>query len=927
MLRTFALLSLVAAAAIGAPAPQGADEAVDVVFVVDASNSMAKSDPDQLGRSFLEAVVDFLQGRTGDRVALVQFAGWYETQEKKVVAFPLTPIPGRDKLQEFRKSFGEAFASLKVFGQASDINVAFKEGLEKIAASRGGAKNPWWVVVVTDGDFDVLEPDKVRPEYKDLAETKFGGADVDTINQAAGEIFKTKTRADFVASSGSALTMSGISLARDPAGNKRIQDIVGEKAPIGNLTATPLKDLLVPLLGTSPLLRRGKSGFYGYASGKTSVPLHVYEGSIGTRAMVYSRGGKLTGKLKTEKGSVEILGGDHYLVAHLRDVPAGDYTLEIEGAGSTVEAVAWAEFPHALEAKLASKDSAAAGQKIAVDVAAKVMGKAVTDAKFLSGLKVKLQVTGPAGTGVQHDVVLKPDATGRWEMTAEVPGDYAMQVSWSAVPEGVEPFTPVVLGGPIPLKANVRHGLAASFGVEKPVWLGEEAPITVSSSVLAGPEQKDLVATVPVKDPEGKTTAVPVTFQRGTWTGKLKTAKAGTYEILGQETPAYVLRPGSVPKLTVRARIFTAEFSAAEAWVKESARLIVRGEGSPGTVTVRRDGKETKLDVKANPQSGGIEASIPTDEPGVWEVVPEAGAGLEVRAKDPAKLTVKARTFGVFVKKDGKLEPAKEITVDAKYWEKGRYPTDLVILLDVRSKEGAQITASPASKQEAAAALLLEQNGKPLQLPTTVTWEPGRLECQLVLDVRTDGEIPERPGSVKFKGEVVGLKFEQDVEVKVVHSDKTAKIFKKLLPWILLGLTLLLLLLWFLLLARWKDHQLRYFQNNNLDTKHYLRNLNAGFMKRSATGTPEVPSAVSFRHSGMKFTARKSTAMPMKSALTVQGQTVNAATPLKHGDEVVVSDQKSLYRYIYFEKEPTPEELQAALAGLIAGDEIFLEEE
>jgi len=249
-----------------------------------------------------------------------------------------------------------------------------------------------------------------------------------------------------------------------------------------------------------------------------------------------------------------------------------------------------------------------------------------------------------------------------------------------------------------------------------------------------------------------------------------------------------------------------------------------------------------------------------------------------------------------------------------------------VLKFDVRKEEGAVIDAAMKSASASDAVIKLEQQGKSLTLPIKVTWSPGELKFQLVLDVTSEATLPDQIGDVKFTGKVAGMPpFEHVLKVKLTFSDKGRKIFMKILPFLIIAVVLLALLIWYLMLARWKDHQLRYFQNNNLDTRNYHRDMGAGFMKRSAVGTPQLPSILDFRITGTKGKPSV-TAMPMKVALTVQGTPVSAPRELKHGDELVIESEKTLYRFIYFEKEPTAEEIQAALGGLIAGDEIFLEE-
>ena len=193
------------------------------------------------------------------------------------------------------------------------------------------------------------------------------------------------------------------------------------------------------------------------------------------------------------------------------------------------------------------------------------------------------------------------------------------------------------------------------------------------------------------------------------------------------------------------------------------------------------------------------------------------------------------------------------------------------------------------------------------------------------LEIYTDAAIGEQAGKLVLKAKVAGLDWTKTIDVEVQFTDKGMKLFKKYLPFIIGGLLLLLIILFFLMLAKWKEQQLRAFLNNNLDTKYLMKSMGGG---RSATGTEQSPGTAGFKLSGMKFTENVVTFTGLKPDVRVfhMDKPVTGPVKLKHGDVLSVEIGAKKQHYVYFEKEPTPEELKKALDGLIESDEIFIEE-
>lgn len=180
------------------PPAAKANENLDIVFLIDSSKSMTYTDPEEFRKVAVKAFLDITQDRGGDRIAVFQFAGWNETEPQGAVVFPLTEIPSDEAERE--KVLSEAKEAIKTkitpFGKATDFNYAFQKCVLEIIQKRNeeNAANKLWVLLLTDGEMDVVEGE-VRPAYVTKAKAdQPQGAKInrEMLNKAATEMFEAE---------------------------------------------------------------------------------------------------------------------------------------------------------------------------------------------------------------------------------------------------------------------------------------------------------------------------------------------------------------------------------------------------------------------------------------------------------------------------------------------------------------------------------------------------------------------------------------------------------------------------------------------------------------------------------------------------------------------------------------------------------------
>ncbi|MCU0723704.1 MAG: VWA domain-containing protein, partial [Planctomycetes bacterium] len=187
-----ALAVLAAGLLAGGPASAG-EPGADVFFVMDGSESMRRLDPEGRRTAFVQALVDLLLSRGGDRVSVIRLGGSLETAEWTPVVLPLTEIPAEggkreEALDAVKKALG---AQAEAFGRGSDFNAAFQAGVFAEIA-KAGMQRTSVVIVLSDGALEVIEGDRAPAVYVEAAKETDGRTLRDRVNAAALELFRRK---------------------------------------------------------------------------------------------------------------------------------------------------------------------------------------------------------------------------------------------------------------------------------------------------------------------------------------------------------------------------------------------------------------------------------------------------------------------------------------------------------------------------------------------------------------------------------------------------------------------------------------------------------------------------------------------------------------------------------------------------------------
>ena len=321
LLAIFSLLSV----------PQQQEEELELIFVVDSSNSMKRNDPNGLRTQISGAMVDFLGRNRPVTASVVQFAGWNESQKNKIIL-----LSRSSDLPEVTTSL----KNLPAFGDASDINVAFEIAIPKILEARktAGTKGPLWIIVLTDGEFDVIEESDIRPVYQEMAEKEFPDLyeeepDV-ALNRAALKIlFETLTTQyrDIP------LILSGINLGKEKVDQEstfhKLVTLGGSrKGNVLQVEKSVLQDVVIPLLRQDPGADKNRETFYGYRpSGENGEPFHLYPGSREATLLTWGATSAYSVKIPGVEFQESGKGTSYRLISFPTETP-GDFPLEVEGS-------------------------------------------------------------------------------------------------------------------------------------------------------------------------------------------------------------------------------------------------------------------------------------------------------------------------------------------------------------------------------------------------------------------------------------------------------------------------------------------------------------------------------------------------------------------------------------------------------------------
>ncbi len=311
--------------------PQQQEDELELIFVVDSSNSMKRNDPEGLRTQISGAMVDFLGRNRPVKASVVQFAGWNESQKRKIVL-----LSRSSNLEEVTT----ALKNLPAFGDASDINVAFEVAIPRILEARkvAGTKGPLWIVVLTDGEFDVIEESDIRPIYQATAEKEFPTLyeeepDV-ALNRAALKILFQTLQNQY---RDIPLTLSGINLGKEQIDQEstfhKLVTLGGTReGNVLQIKESVLNDVVVPLLRQDPGADQTRETFYGYRpADSTENSFHLYPGTVETNILAW--GATQTYSLKSPGVDGKTSGeGTSYRLISFPASPSGNFPLEVDGA-------------------------------------------------------------------------------------------------------------------------------------------------------------------------------------------------------------------------------------------------------------------------------------------------------------------------------------------------------------------------------------------------------------------------------------------------------------------------------------------------------------------------------------------------------------------------------------------------------------------
>lgn len=339
-----------------APVPAApASEHLDIVFAIDASGSVKWTDPDSFRKSVANFIVDITQDKGGDRIAVMQFAGWNETSLQGSTLFNLTQIPDNPQLREVLLTEVKTTVNMRLgaFGKATDFNFAFQRGFKSILMQRDslGGKNKVWLVLISDGSMEVVEGRDVHEAYRSRLVGQGKDVNRPNLNKAAEEMFIEEVLPEIA--SNNDLFVTCIDIGLEEPGNVLVK--IGE-LPNGHLVRASeenLKSVFVEAFSKLPesYPEFGISKGFDYVKSEIapdsvlSRPFHVYQGTTATHLLVMCSSRDFAIDINDSKGTritddpgVTVLGGgDSYRLVSLTSENYGDYTLQVSNkSGSPV---------------------------------------------------------------------------------------------------------------------------------------------------------------------------------------------------------------------------------------------------------------------------------------------------------------------------------------------------------------------------------------------------------------------------------------------------------------------------------------------------------------------------------------------------------------------------------------------------------------
>ena len=836
---------------------------MDIVFVVDVSGSLKDNDPDNLRIIMLGALADFWRSQIGDKLAVVRFAGWNATvnSEKGVVLFPLEAVPAAGAAQDaFYKKFKDVLDTQlrEPVGNGTDFLLALEKGVGAVLDQREklGSTNKVWVILLTDGTLDVWEgsPSKTAKQYQKYVEewkndpqlrTRYHVSEYLTIQ--AQEMLLKETA---------------------PAMVKRAKEIF----------ITPV--------------------FFQRTAEKVDLSVLEALGKMGAKPhpLIDSRGGNLFRdvflKIITLRPGQVWQNRSVYGYQLAEKLPADQpYSRKIHVYGGTRDTrlCLFADSP-AFTAQVLNPNNIAGFDPT------KVIERG-------QGEVYRILELGDIPTGdYELQLVGQPDA------------DKKLTKVETAIFSEFQVRPRVKLLGE---KQIFQLGDTATFEI---ALLGKDDQVVTDKDFLS-----ELTAEVVVTRPNGDEDKQVIRFAgkdearveylleftgvggEGQYKldvrfGGVGGASGGPLDVgggFGLQAKADLMQLNVLPALRMklepweplRAQKITLEQAELVGYVADPASVKAEAhfarEGAP------KDEPLLTVPLIYDATAGTWSAEMAFPQAGDWEFLISTNETLAVQSAGKEIISVRERTLTVT---PSPWQP------DLKYWEEHSLEQTFDLKLDLAPGETATVTVE--MQGQGAAAENTDAAGQ-----AELSAAAGKVSVTLKINSnKTMPAPPKEPfGDLVFTADIhdVNVKIEHKVTITPTYNDKMKKILMMVAPFAAGALALLILILWFISRPRFLEHQVRpIIPGQEISTAHYLKSFGG---RASGDGPPESKGA-NFRLPKKRANV---VVRPLGGDLTVyvNDKEISEPTPLEHGDSVSIQGPEDLHRYLYFAREPQPEEL------------------